>query len=290
MPSPLLEIRDLRKRWPAFTLQDIDLDLPGGMMLGLLGANGAGKSTLLKLLMGLSRPDAGGVRFKGRDLRAEGPALRQRIAYVPDEPRLVPELRLRDAKTAYARFYSDWNEARWRSLMADFGLDPQARGGELSLGMRTKFALSLALAREAELLVLDEPTTGLDPVFRRELMQRLTDHLQDDSRSILFSTHITSDLEQRVDLVALLQGGRLVLCEDQDTLRESWVLVKGGSDLLDEEAKGAFSGWQATALGFEAVARDGAALRARFEGRALLERPTLEDLVVLMGRSRAHVA
>lgn len=290
MSEPLLSVQGLGKRWPAFDLQDIRLDLPGGLIMGMVGANGAGKTTLLKALMGLVRPDAGEIRFRGKSIGEWGPDLRQRIAYVPDEPRFVPEVSLQFAKDAYARFFPDWDEARWRGLMADFGLNPAAKGSGLSLGMRTKFALSLALSRRADLLVLDEPTTGLDPVFRRELMQRLAESIQDDSRAILFSTHITSDLEHRVDQVALMQSGRLLLCQDQDQLRESWVLVKGALDLLDAEAIACFAGLKRTPFGFEAIAADGHALRSRFEATALLERPTLEDLVVLMGRGLTHVA
>lgn len=290
MPEPLLAFHGVTKRWPTFRLEATDLTLPGGQILGLMGANGAGKTTLLKLLMGLVRPDGGAIRFRGVDLREGGAELRRRIAYVADEPRFVAELRLRTLKEVHARFYADWDEARWKGLMADFGLDPARKAGQLSLGMRTKFALSLALARSAELLVLDEPTTGLDPVFRRELLQRLSAEIQDERRAILFSTHITSDLEQRVDQVAFLREGRLVFCQDQEALRDTWVLVKGGLDLLEPGLAEAFKGLRITPFGFEALAEDGEGLRRRFEGRALLERASLEDIVVLMGKGTAHAA
>ncbi len=290
MSEPLLQLRGVTKRWPSFELGALDLALPGGLILGLMGANGAGKTTLLKILMGLVRPDTGEILFKGKNLRTGGEELRRRIAYVPDEPRFVPELRLRDSARAYARFFPDWDERRWRQLMQEFSLDPVVKGSDLSLGMRTKFALTLALSREAELLVLDEPTTGLDPVFRRELLQLLCGLIQDESRSILFSTHITSDLENRVDLVAMMRKGRLLLCQSQDDLKESWVLVKGGLELLDAGARYGFEGMKATPFGFEALARDGDTLRYRWEGRALLERASLEDIVVLMGKGETHAA
>jgi ABC-2 type transport system ATP-binding protein len=288
MSEPLLELRGISKRWPSFQLQEVGLALPGGMIMGLMGANGAGKTTLLKILMGLVPPTAGEVRFKGQDLFAAGPELRQRIAFVPDEPRFVPELRLRSLKEAHARFYRDWDDPRWRQLMEDFGLDPAAKAGQLSLGMRTKFALTLALARNAELLVLDEPTTGLDPEFRRDLLQRLTRLIQDESRSMLFSTHITSDLENRVDLVSFMQQGRLVFTLDQDTLHAQWVLVKGGLELLDDEVRRSFAGLRTTPHGFEGLSAEGEAVRQRFAGQALVERASLEDIVVLMGKGVAH--
>ena len=289
MTSPLLSLQGLCKRWPGFHLEGAGFDLPGGLIMGLVGANGAGKTTLLKIAMGLVRPEDGEVRFKGQDLLAT-PELRRRIAYVSDEPRLVPELKLKALKEAQARFYPDWNEKRWLSLMGEFGLDPQAKAGTLSLGMRTKFALSLALSRDAELLVLDEPTTGLDPGFRRELIQRLSALIQDEHRSILFSTHITSDLDSRVDLVTLMREGQVVFSHDQEALRENWVLVKGGLDLLDEPTRAGFAGLRTTPHGFEGLSDAGDEARRRFEGRALVERASLEDIVVLMGRRKAHAA
>jgi len=286
MSEPLLELNRLTKRFKAFSLEDASFDLPGGMLMGLIGANGAGKTTLLKLILGLVRLDAGEMRFKGQDLKADGASLRRRIAYVSDEPRFVPEMRLAAIKIAHARFFADWDDARWSRLMAEFGLDPKAKAGTLSLGMKTKFALTLALSRSAELLVLDEPTTGLDPVFRRDLLKELRGLIQDESRSILFSTHITSDLEERADLVTLLHRGRVVFSLDQDSLREQWSLVKGGLDLLDRETRNLFDGLRETPVGFEGLART--EHLGAFRRDALIERPSLEDILVLMGKGKTH--
>jgi ABC-2 type transport system ATP-binding protein len=184
--EPLLHLEGLGKRFPGFHLHDAGFALPKGTLMGLIGPNGAGKTTLLKAILGLVRLDTGSIRFQGRDLLREGAALRQRIAYVPDEPKFPPGARLATVKEAHASFFPAWDEARWRGMMADFGLDSAAKAGALSLGQRTRFALTLALARDTELLVLDEPTTGLDPVFRRELLQRLGAPL-DERRAILFS-------------------------------------------------------------------------------------------------------
>ena len=289
MDEPLLEIRGATKTWPSFRMEGVDLVLPGGLILGLVGANGAGKTTLLKLAMGLLRPDGGTFRFRGRDFGKDGKDLRRRIGYGPEEPRFPAEARLEALGRAYGRFYPDWDGGRWRTLMGEFGLDPRAKAGTLSMGMRTKAALALVLAREADLLVLDEPTTALDPVFRRELLRRLSGLIQDEGRAILFSTHITTDLEDRVDLVALLRSGRLVFNLDRETLRERYVLVKGDPALLEQAGRDAFLGLRTTPHGFEALAEDGPALRDLLGGRALVERPSLEDLVVLMGRRPLHV-
>jgi ABC-2 type transport system ATP-binding protein len=279
----------LSKRFNDFHLDRAGFSLPSGTLMGLIGPNGAGKTTLIKAIVGLVHLDAGQIRFQGRDLIKEGPSLRQRIAYVPDEPKFNPGARLRTLKEAYAAFFPTWNEAGWKSLMADFGLDPNAKARTLSLGQRTRFALTLAMSREADLLVLDEPTTGLDPVFRRELLQRLTATL-DENRSILFSTHITSDLEARADWVTLIRDGQVVFSKTQDDLRETWGVVKGGLELLNDDVKAGFQGLRTNAHGFEALTDDVATARHRFQGQALVERASLEDILVLLGRRRPHAA
>lgn len=285
MTRPMLQLNGLAKRFPGFELRGAGFDLPAGLLMGLIGPNGSGKTTMLKAILGLVRLDAGSMRFQGRDLVKEGATLRQRIAYVPDEPKFTPGARLATLKNVYAPFYPTWNEATWKGLMADFGLDPKAKAKTLSLGQRTRFALTLAMSRDADLLVLDEPTTGLDPAFRRELLGRLTDTL-DERRAILFSTHITSDLEARADLITLLRDGEVVFSHSQEDLKESWGVVKGGLDLLDDDVKRGFQGLRTNAHGFEALTDDVNGARRRFEGQALVERASLEDILVLLGRDR----
>ena len=289
MSESMLHIDGLSKRFPDFQLQGVSFSLPAGLLMGLIGPNGAGKTTLIKAILGLVHLDAGQIRFQGRDLLQEGPKLRQRIAYVPDEPKFAPGARLATLKNIHAPFYPTWNEGCWKGLMADFGLDPQAKAKTLSLGQRTRFALTLAMSREADLLVLDEPTTGLDPAFRRELVQRLSASLN-ETRSILFSTHITSDLEARADLITLIRDGQIVFSETQDEVRERWGLVKGGLELLDDEVKAGFQGLRTNAHGFEALTDDIESARRRFAGQALVERASLEDILVHLGRRKSHAA
>ncbi len=289
MTDPMLQLEALTKRFKDFHLDGAGFSLPAGNLMGLIGPNGAGKTTLIKAILGLVHLDAGQIRFQGRDLLKEGPELRQCIAYVPDEPRFSPGARLVTLKDIYASFFPKWDEGGWRGLMADFGLDPKAKAKTLSLGQRTRFALTLALSRDAELLVLDEPTTGLDPVFRRELLQRLGATLN-DQRAILFSTHITSDLELRADLVTLIRDGQIVFSETQDKIRERWGLVKGGLELLDVDVKAGFQGLRTNVHGFEALTDDVESARRRFEGKALVERASLEDILVLLGRRKTHAA
>ena len=222
-----------------------------------------------------------------QDLIQEGTALRQHIAYVPDEPKYTKGARLQTLKDAYASFFPTWKEACWKKLMKDFDLDPSQKAKTLSRGQRTRFALTLAMSRDAELLVLDEPTTGLDPVFRRELLQRLSATL-DERRSILFSTHITSDLEDRADLVTLIRDGEVFFSQPQDEIRKTWSVVKGETDLLDAETRAQFVGLRTNIRGFEGLTNDPESARNCFGNQVSVEEATLEDILVLMGRSKAN--
>lgn len=280
----VLEVRGLEKRFPGFSLAGVSFTIPSGHVMGLVGPNGAGKTTTLKAILGLIRRDGGAIRVAGLDPERDGAAARSRIGFVHDEPRMPRHLSLRRIAGVVSRFYRDWDEAAFRRLSDAFGLRLDKRFGTLSRGTKTKFALALALAHRAELIVMDEPTTGLDPVFRRELLDVLLDMLADARASILFSTHITADLDRIADYVTLLQRGRVVFSSSKDEVLESWGLVKGGLDLLDALPADAFLGVRRGAHGFEAVTDDATAARARFGDAAIVERPTLDDIVLLTTR------
>ncbi len=281
----LLEIRHLSKTLGAFALQNVELDVPRGTITGLVGANGAGKSTLLRLVLGLMRPDGGEIRLFGWDALTEGQALRQRIGFVQESPTLFGHLRVKELGQLVAPFYRTWNEATFRRLCAHFELPPKTPFGKLSQGTRMKTALALALSHEAELLLLDEPTSGLDPLARRELLDLLLEIIQDENRAVLFSTHITSDLERVADHVAFLKEGRIMLAGAKDDLLASWALVKGGEELLAAPLAGRIQGGQRNELGLTLLCEGATTLAPLLPPDALAERPRLEDLVYFHGRS-----
>lgn len=286
--TPLLSIHNLTRTYRHFSLHQACFELQAGSMMGLLGPNGAGKSTLIKAIMGLVRQDGGTLRLRGELLTPSNGEARRRIAYVPDEPKFAPGARLQTLQEVYAAFYPDFNLKAWHGLMSDFGLRPEQKAKTLSLGQRTRFALALALSRNWELLLLDEPTTGLDPVFRRELIQRFSNELS-EHRAILFSTHITSDLDRCADDVTFLRDGRVVISDTQECIKTQWGLVKGGLELLDEKVRQAFVGLRENAFGFEGLTRNIKGAREHFGSNALIETPTLEDILVLLGRKEmAH--
>lgn len=275
-----LEIRGLGKRYPGFSLQDVSFTVPRGTVMGLIGPNGAGKTTTLGAILGTVRRDAGEVRVLGVDPSEDGSSVRARIGFVHDEPRFYRHLSLAANAKLVSGFYPSWDGAVFRRLASDFGLPLRKAFGKLSRGNRTRFALAIALAHHAELIVLDEPTTGLDPAFRRELLDELADQLEGARASIVFSTHITADLDRVADYVTLLQNGRAVFSLEKDLLLDTWGVVKGGLELLEEAPFAFLRGVHRRAHGFEALVDDADAARKHFGSAAIVERPTLEDVLL----------
>ena len=204
-----LEVRNLRKVYPAFTLQDVSFTVPAGSVTGLVGRNGAGKSTTLKSLLGLVHPDGGEVRFCGMDTAENEKAFKEEIGVVLGGIDFYPKKKLKTITAVTKKFYVNWDEAAYRRYMALFSLDEQKRVDQLSNGMRVKYLIALALSHGARLLILDEPTSGLDPVSRDELVQLFKALVADGQRSVLFSTHITSDLEKCADAIVYIKEGKV---------------------------------------------------------------------------------
>ena len=285
----ILEVEGLAKHYPGFRLEDVSFHLQPGYVMGLIGANGAGKTTILKLILNLVRKESGVVRLFGRDHQEDEAGLRDRVGVVHESPPFYDHLRAGDFARLAGRFYTRWCDTTFRRMAGEFQLPLDKRIRTYSRGMRTKLALAMALSHEAELLLLDEPTGGLDPVFRRDLLDRLRDLLQDERVSVLFSTHLTSDLERIADHVTLLRRGRLVFSESVETVRDTWCIAKGGNELLGSETRGLLKACREGAFGFTALTDRPDALRRALGARVVLEKPALSDLVCFLETENAHV-
>ena len=280
-----LEIKALRKEYPGFTLRDVSFVLPRGHIMGLIGPNGAGKTTVIKLILNIVRPSAGEVKIFGLDNLRHEEEVKSRTGFVLDETPFHGYLKVAGAASVIAPFYKAWDGARFELLCREFELPLTKRVNALSRGMKMKLALAVALSHGAELLLLDEPTSGLDPVFRRELLDRLSGLIQDGRTSVLFSTHITSDLERVADYITCLRDGELVFSATRDEILDNWAIVKGGLELLSGDAAGLLCGVSRSPYGFTALAADKEEVRRRLEGRgAVVERVRLDDLVAFLGR------
>lgn len=245
----ILEIKELRKQYPGFLLDNVSFDVEEGSIMGFIGRNGAGKTTTIKSVLNLVHADGGTVQFMGKDLWANETACKMKIGLVLGEFNYYKRKKLRSIAAVTKEFYADWDEETYQTLMKRFSLDPEKKINELSQGMRVKFALALALSHRAKLLILDEPTSGLDPVSRDELLDIFRDIIEDGIHSILFSTHIISDLEKCADYITYLKGGKVLVSTDADSFKDAYRLVSGEAEQLDR-FRGQLIGYRAHAFGF----------------------------------------
>ncbi len=279
----VLDIRNLRKEFKGFSLQDISFSLPRGYIMGFIGPNGAGKTTTLKLIMNMLRKDGGEITVFGLDHVKSEREVKQRIGFVHDQSVFYERLSIQQMTGLLRPFYQRWDEGKYQQYIRQFGLDQGKKIKDLSKGMKTKYSLALALSHGAELLIMDEPTSGLDPVFRRELLDILYEVIQREENSILFSSHITSDLDRMADYITFLNEGRLVFSEEKDSLLARFTLVKGGPSELTEALKKDLVGFSQTPVGFEGLAK------SRLDAPDLIqETPSLEDIMFYHTKGRAY--
>ncbi len=276
----VLEAKGVRKTYPGFVLKDVTLRVPKGYIMGLIGPNGAGKTTLIKLIMNLTHKDAGQITLFGLDHCAREARVKSRVGFVYESPAYYDYLSLGAYRSIVASFYPTWDESCFRQLVGEFDLPLGQRIKRLSRGMKMKYSLALALSHAADLIIMDEPTSGLDPVFRRTLLEKLSELLQDAGKSILFSTHITSDLEHIADFITFISNGEIAFSQAKDDILENWAIVKGGNDLLTQDAKGLFHGYRRGRFGFEALTSDLGQARKRFaQSNVVIEKASLEDIM-----------
>lgn len=205
----VLTVKGLCKSYPSFTLKEVSFALPQGTVMGFVGRNGAGKSTTLKSVLGLVHPDKGQVTFMEQDVAQNEQYMKENIGVVLGGIDFYAQKKIKTITDVTRRFYPNWEEEKYRHYLSLFGLDETKRVRELSDGMRVKYLIALALSHQAKLLILDEPTSGLDPVSRDELTELFRAIVADGSRSILFSTHITSDLEKCADHITFIKDGEI---------------------------------------------------------------------------------
>lgn len=281
----ILEIDKLCKTYPSFQLINVSFQLEHGYIMGFIGANGAGKTTTLKSIMGLVIRDGGTVRMFGEDFARHELEVKQKIGFMMGGIDCFPKHRLSQITGAVRRFYPGWNETAYREYLRRFELDEAKKVDELSSGMRVKYSLALALSHNAELLILDEPTSGLDPVARDELLELFQQLIEGGERSILFSTHITSDLDKCADFITYIQNGTVLESCAKDDLIAKYRVVQGAPDRLDAVKQAAIS-YRLNAFGFHALLETGKVPR---DGSLTVEAPTLEDVMVYHERKGAHL-
>ena len=275
-----LEIKGLTTRYTDFALEGLDLTLPMGCVLGLVGANGAGKSTTIRLIMDAMERDGGTVEVLGVDNQSqEFQKVKEEVGVVLDET-CVPEfITARQLGKIMADTYRNWEQDTYERWLDKFQLPGNKKFKEYSRGMTMKLGIAAALSHRARLLLLDEATSGLDPMVREELLEVFADFAAQDGHAVLISSHIVSDLEKICDYVAFLEKGRLVLCEEKDVLLDRYGILKCGREDLKRVDPAALHGVRLGQYGAEALVE-----RDRAPRDMVVDRATLEDIILHLAK------
>ena len=268
-----IEIRNLTKRYVGFSLENLNLTLPSGCIMGLVGENGAGKSTTIRMLLGMARPDGGEITVFGQKMDA---GLRERIGVVLDEPGYPGCMTAAQIGKMLAGLYEGWEKDTFEGYLTSLRIPENKPFKDFSKGMKMMLSLAAALSHGAKLLILDEATSGLDPVVRDELLDIFNDFTRDEGNSVLISSHIVSDLEKICDYIAFLHRGKLMLCREKDELLNEFTFVQGSKEEIDALAP---IGRRDGRFGTEAIVRRNAVPEGMKTSPI-----TIEDLFVFMAK------
>ncbi len=230
----ILEIKNLTKEYNSFKLDNISFDIPKGSIMGLVGENGSGKTTTIKSILNIIKRTSGEIKIFGKDNIEHEIEVKEDIGVVLDESSFQDNLRAMDVDKIMSNIYKNWDSNVFDNYLRKFKLSKEQKLKEYSKGMKMKLNIAVALSHHAKFLILDEPTAGLDPVVRNEILDELLDFIQEEENSILFSTHITSDLDKIADYITLIHDGKLILSKDRETLLTDYGLLKCGVEEFKE--------------------------------------------------------
>lgn len=275
----ILEVKNLTKRYKEFTLDSVNLSIPEGCIMGFIGANGAGKSTTIKSILNIVIPDSGEITIFGENNLAKNKALKEKIGVVMDQAVYPEMLTAKQINSIMKRSYKTWNEEKFYGYMKKFCISEQKKVKEYSRGMTMKLSIAVALSHDSKLLILDEATSGLDPIVRDEILDVFLDFIQDETHSVLISSHILSDLEKICDYITFIHNGKVVLSEEKDVLLDTYSVVKCDAKELAKIDSSYVKGIRHGQFGKEAlVQREGTTMIQ--EGS--VEPATLEDIMLYM--------
>lgn len=274
-----IEISGLTKKYDGFTLDNISFKVPKGSIMGFIGQNGAGKTTTIRALLNITKCDGGSIKMLGLDHIQNEYEIKEHIAAVFDEIPFHESLNAIQVGKMFRGLYSGWDEQKYYEYLDRFSLPRKKKIAKFSKGMKMKLQISAALSHGARLLIMDEATTGLDPVVRNEILDIFREYLQDEENSILMSSHITSDLDKIADCVTFIDKGKLLLTGYKDEILESHGLLKCSKEDFKEIAAEDYISARVTDFGVEAMVADKAKAKQKYSG-ALIEKTNLEEIML----------
>ena len=280
-----IELKKVNKERKNFALKDVDLKVPVGFITGFIGPNGSGKSTLIKMIMDIVKPDNGEILIFGQP--NEKYFLREKIGFVYDEFFMYEELSLKEIKESIAPFYGNWDDLLFSEYIEIFNLPIKKKMKHFSKGMTMKASLALALSHHPDLIIMDEPSSGLDPLVRREFLKMIRNVMSTENKTVFFSSHITSDLDNLADYIVLISNGKIEFNKDIEEMKENYHLVKGQEKFFSEDLKNRLTWWE-SAEGICTGLYEGKIADLHLTGHFLVEKPTLDDIMynIIKGRNQ----
>lgn len=278
----VLEINNITKDYKKFKIDNISFNLPKGYIMGFIGANGAGKTTTIKLILNMIKRESGEIKVFGLDNIREEERIKEQIGVVFDECYYLEDWTLNDVEKAVSMFYKNWNSSIYEKYLKEFNLARDKKVKDLSRGMRMKLMIAVAFSHEAKLLILDEPTSGLDPVARDEFLDILRDYIEDEEKSVIFSSHITSDIEKIADYITYINNGKIIFTGEKDEFLEKYCIIKGGKEDITESQKKEIIGLRMHSTGFEGLIELKKAVG--FSSKVIIEKASLDEIMIYMNK------
>ncbi|MGV8983597.1 ABC transporter ATP-binding protein [Clostridium sp.] len=284
MTNKALEIKKLNASIGNFSLSGVDFSLEKGTIMGFVGRNGSGKTTLIKTILNMISKTSGDVLFDGNVMYGNEALVKTKIGVVFDSLIYPLNLKPNKIKNMISPFYKTFDSTRFEDLMKRFELDKNQKLSAYSKGMQMKFGVVMALCHNPELIILDEPTAGLDPIARADVMDLLLELMQNEQRSILFSTHITSDLEKIADYITMIEDGRIIFSKGKDEILDTYLLAHIDKEIMTDTIKSELIGLKETIFGYEGLCRKN--LKLQNVSGVKTARPSVEDIMLYMSAKK----
>lgn len=278
-----IEISNLQKNYKNFSLTIDELNIKTGFITGFIGPNGSGKTTTIKSLFGMIKPDFGKIKIFNTDITKDTKT-KEDIAYVGDESGFLEESKLSSIHKIISKFYPNWDEELYKKYIKKFNINEFKNYKDLSKGQKKQFELIMALSHHPKLLIMDEPTSSLDPIIRNEFLELIQEHMEIDNMTVFYSTHITTDLDKCADYIVMIYNGKILLKGEKDNILNNHVIVKSKKDLIDNSIKKYFISLKENAFGFEGLVSNRKKAYELFGEEAIYEKCSLEDILLYYTR------
>ncbi|KKI58450.1 phenol-soluble modulin export ABC transporter ATP-binding protein PmtA [Staphylococcus haemolyticus] len=284
----VIEVKDVSFQSSAFSINNLSFSIPQGFVTGFIGANGAGKTTIIRMIMDIIEPNHGHISIFGEPIANKPKWIKNKIGFVYSEVYFNQQWTAKKLEKMVSPFYTDWDSQAFKNYLEKFNLPFDEKIKNFSTGMKMKLSLALALSHHAELFILDEPTAGLDPIVRNEVLEILQSELLDEHKTLFISTHIISDLEKIADYLVHIKDGEVIMQGFRHQLQEQYSIVQGDNQDLDEELNRLFLYKEVKSTGFVGFTKQAQVFKELFGKKVNIKQPTIEELMIYIEKSKSN--